>query len=129
MADRAQKTAAVRDILYTEITKRVPTVLINGPALQGEGRVANNLNISIPGLDAEMGVLALDAEGVAASTRSACSTGSDEPSHVMQALGVSGELSKTAIRLTLLPSATHKDAVRIAEALSQVVKRYGPGVQ
>ncbi|MEI7720005.1 MAG: cysteine desulfurase family protein [bacterium] len=141
---RAEKTAAMRDFLYTEIKKRIPDVLVNGPVLdlhlreaklhareekQNEKRelkkrVANNLNISIPGLDAEMAVIALDVEGVAVSTRSACNIGSDEPSHVIKALGVSGAMSKTAIRITLLPDLTKKDALYIAEALVKVVKRY-----
>ena len=130
---RAEKTAALRDFLYTEIKKRIPSVLVNGPALLREaklhaGRIANNLNISIPGLDAEMAVIALDAEGVAVSTRSACNIGSDEPSHVIKALGAEGALSKTAIRITLLPSVTKKDLLYIAEALSRVVKRYRASV-
>jgi cysteine desulfurase len=71
-----------------------------------------------------MAVIALDAEGVAASTRSACSPGNEEPSHVIQALGVPPELAGTAIRITFLPGATKNDALYIAEALKKVAKRY-----
>src|SRR3989338_4851841 len=77
---RATKTAAMRDYLWEEIKKLLPETILNGPKtwtprVQGHGvsnvRVANNLNISIPGLDAEMAVVSLDALGVSASTRRA----------------------------------------------------------
>jgi cysteine desulfurase len=133
--ERVQKVSAVRDYCFEEIKKRLPDVIVNGPAI-AEGallqedrrapsaRVANSLNISIPGLEAQMAVLALDAEGVAASTRSACTIGNDEPSHVIKALGISKELAGTAIRLTFLPSITKKEALYIAEALAKVAALY-----
>jgi len=130
---RAKKTAAVRDYLWEEIKKLLPETILNGPKtwtprVQGHGvsnvRVANNLNISIPGLDAEMAVVSLDALGVSASTRSACTIGDDEPSHVIKALGVSKEMAGTAIRLTLLPGATKSQARRIAAALKETADRY-----
>ena len=58
------------------------------------------------------------------STRSACNIGDEEPSHVIKALGVPAELAGTAIRLTLLPSATRADARRIAQALKETTDRY-----
>jgi cysteine desulfurase len=97
-------------------------VVVNGPAK--DGRVANNLNIAIPGLDAEMAVIGLDAEGIAVSTRSACNTGDESPSHVIQALGTPRELLKNAVRITLLPDATKGDVVAIAVALEKIAKRY-----
>jgi cysteine desulfurase len=121
--ERVQKVSAVRDYCFEEIKKRLPDVIVNGPSIDG-ARVANSLNISIPGLEAQMAVLALDAEGVAASTRSACTIGNDEPSHVIKALGVSKELAGTAIRLTFLPSITKKEALYIAEALAKVAALY-----
>ena len=81
-----------------------------------------------------MAVIALDAEGVAASTRSACSPGSEEPSHVIKALlendlGPTAALrAGTAIRITFLPSITKNDALYIAEALKKVAKRYKNGI-
>lgn len=117
------RTAAVRDFLWDEIKKLVPSVLLNGPAL-GAHRVANNLNVSVPGLEAQMAVVAMDALGVAVSTRSACSAGEEEPSHVMAALGVPKDLAGTAIRITLLPDATRDDAHTIATALAEAVQVY-----
>lgn len=121
---RAKKIAEVRDYLWSEIVRLLPDAVLNGPQLAGGKRVANNLNISIPKLDAEMAVVSLDALGVAASTRSACTIGDDEPSHVIKALGVSAEMAGTAIRLTLLPGATRRQARRIAEALKETADRY-----
>lgn len=121
-AETAEKVSEVRGHCFAEIKKLLPDVLLNGPTF--EHRAANNLNISIPGLDAQMAVIALNVEGVAASTRSACDVGGDEPSHVIQALGIPKELAGTAIRFTFLPTATKADASYIAESLAKVCKRY-----
>ena len=123
VAKRVKKITAVRDYLLQEITQLIPDVILNGP-LSGSTRVANNLNISVPGLDAEMAVVSLDALGISASTRSACTIGDDEPSHVIKALGVSKEMAGTAIRITLLPDATYAQARRIAAALKEPADRY-----
>ncbi len=121
---RAQKTAAIRDYCFAQIQKLIPDVLLNGPALTGGQRVANSLNISVPGLEAEMAVVSLDSLGVSASTRSACNIGSNEPSHVIKALGTPKELAGTAIRLTLLPDITKGEAQRIVDALKETADRY-----
>lgn len=124
---RAKKTAEVRDYLWSEIKKLIPDVILNGPKISEVRlrlRVVNNLNISIPGLEAEMAVISLDTLGIAASTRSACNIGSDEPSHVIKALGVPKEMAGTAIRLTLLPGATRSQMRRIAAALKETADRY-----
>ncbi len=122
--ERAKKTAEVRDFLWSEIRRLLPDAILNGPTLAGGNRAANSLNVSVPGLEAEMAVVSLDALGVAASTRSACTIGADEPSHVIKALGVSKEMAGTAIRLTLLPDATRAQARRIARALKETAARY-----
>ncbi len=119
----AAATAAVRDFLWEEIRRLLPDAVLLGPAMDA-GRVANNVNISIAGLDGQMAVIALDAMGIAASTRSACSEGDDAPSPTLLALGVSPEVAKTAVRLTLLPNATKQDAMRIASALEKIAQRY-----
>jgi cysteine desulfurase len=119
----AAHTARMRDYLWALITKSIPNAILNGPAL-GSTRVANNINVSVPGLEAQMAVIAMDALGVAVSTRSACSVGEDEPSHVIAALGGPPELGGTAVRITLLPSATRADVRRIARAFVEAEKRY-----
>lgn len=122
-ARNARTVAALREYVWQELKRAIPEVLLNGPKL-GPGRAANNLNVSVPGLEAQMAVLALDALGVAASTRSACSIGEQEPSHVIEALGIAPELSGTAVRITLLPGATRADARRIVRAFAEAAERY-----
>lgn len=127
VSKRTKRMEAVRDFLWSEIKRLMPEAILNGPALEGsarEGRVANNLNVSIPGLEADMAVVSMDALGVAVSTRSACNIGSEEPSHVIKALGVPQELAGTAIRITLLPDTTYAQARRIAQALFETAGRY-----
>jgi cysteine desulfurase len=119
---RAQKTAAVRDFLWNEIKKVLPDATLNGP--MGNTRIANNLNIAIPRLNGDMAVIALDAQGVAVSTRSACDTDDESPSHVLKALGLSAEQAKNSIRITLLPGATKSEARRIARALAKAAALY-----
>jgi cysteine desulfurase len=119
---RAKKAAAVRDFLWQEILTVEPDAVLHGPAW--EHRAPNNLNFSIPGLDGQMCVVAMDAAGVAISTRSACSTDDEEPSYVIAALGVPPKTAKEAVRITLLPDATKGEARRIAQALSEIATRY-----
>ncbi len=122
VAHRVKKVSSVRDYLLSEIKKVIPEAVLHGP--QKEGRVANNINISIPGLDGEMAVVSMDTLGVAISTRSACSTGNEEPSHVIAALGVEKSLANSAIRITLLPDVTYTHARRIVAALKETADRY-----
>lgn len=127
---RVRQVSAVRDQLWREITELIPDAVLNGPSLKAESsnlkakRVASNLNVSVPGLEAEMAVVSLDALGVSASTRSACNIGEQEPSHVIKALGVPPHMAGTAIRITLLPDATYGQARRIAAALFETATRY-----
>jgi cysteine desulfurase len=118
---RVQKISALRDHLIQEIRKNIPSAVLNGP--ENEGRVANNCNVSIPGVLGELLVVGLSARGVAASTRSACASEDEEPSHVLRALGVSPELAKSTVRITLLPDASRRDVQEIVNALVHVVRR------
>ncbi len=123
----AERVASVRDFLMNEIQRLVPASSIYG--VLGEWRVANNVNVRIPGLLGDMAVLALDVEGVAASTRSACSSDDEAPSHVIRALGATPQDAREAIRVSLLPSATRADARAIALALKKVVRRHSRVVE
>ncbi|TSC69609.1 MAG: cysteine desulfurase [Parcubacteria group bacterium Gr01-1014_56] len=120
--ERVRRISHVRNYALEEIQKRIPDVMLNGAV--GEERVANNINISIPGLNGDMAVVALNAEGIAVSTRSACDTDDEAPSHVLQAIGTKPERAKNSIRITLLPDATIDEAGQIAKTLSEVAARY-----
>ena len=129
---RAEKVSVVRDFLWNEIKRLIPDAILNGPSTSPSTplgttrsmRITNNISVSVPGLDGEMATIAMDARGIAVSTRSACNVGDEEPSHVIKAIGVPKPLAKTAIRITLLPDATRKDASRIATTLFDVAKKY-----
>lgn len=118
----APNIAAVRDLCIQDIRRLIPNAVLNGPS--GEARIANNINVSIPGLDGEMAALALDARGIAVSTRSACDTDEEAPSHVLAALGVSPKRAREAVRITFLPTATKRQARRIARELARAAGLY-----
>ncbi len=121
---RVKKVEAVRDALIKKLRTAISDVEFNGSMEAGK-RVANNLNIYIPGLDGETATLALDALGVCASTRAVCSVNSVHGSHVLDAIGASRERSIGAIRLTFLPTANKSDVQHIVQALVQARALYG----
>ena len=94
----AADTAALRDRLETGILDNVPGTVVNGDR---ERRVPNTTNISFEGVEAESLLIALDLEGVAVSTGSACSSGTLEPSHVLRAMGCSPHRTQSSIRFSL----------------------------
>jgi cysteine desulfurase len=88
----------LRDRLEREILARVPGTVVNGdPA----ARVPNTTNISFDGIEAESLLIALDLEGVAVSTGSACSSGSLEPSHVLRAMNLPSARARNSLRFSL----------------------------
>jgi len=94
----SRRLEVLRDLLQKQITDAIPKVIINGDQ---KHRLPHNLNLTLPGLDGEAAVLYLDNAGVQASTGSACSIGSDEPSHVLLAMGCSGDRANASLRFTL----------------------------
>lgn len=112
--DEAHRLEGLRDQLQQEILKAIPEVVVNGDQRH---RLPHNLNITLPGLDGESAVLYLDNAGLQASTGSACSIGSDEPSHVLLALGCTPAEANASLRFTLGKNTTQED---IAEA-SQII--------
>jgi len=89
---------ALRDHMIKEIEAKIPGSQLNGHPSQ---RLPNNVNFSFTGVEGEAILLGLDMAGIAASSGSACSSGSLEPSHVLLALGQSAELARGSLRLTL----------------------------
>ena len=96
-ADRA-RIAALRDRLEHGILAAVPGTLVNGAT---DRRVPNTTNISFDGVEAESLLIALDLEGFAVSTGSACSSGTLEPSHVLRAMGLPSHRTQNSIRFSL----------------------------
>ncbi len=96
----AAHTGELRDRLWNGILETIPDVRLSGP-FPGATRLSNNLNVSFRGVQGETALLGLDMQGVAASAGSACTTGNSEPSHVLQAIGLSNEEARASLRLTV----------------------------
>ena len=115
----AARLGALRDRLETGLLERVPDAAVNG---SGE-RVPNTTNVSFPGVEAEALLIALDLEGVAVSTGSACSSGTLEPSHVLRAMGLTPRRAQSSIRFSLGLGNTAADVERVLDVLPPLVAR------
>ncbi|MDQ3081199.1 MAG: cysteine desulfurase [Gemmatimonadota bacterium] len=122
MFDYRRHCATLRDRLWSGILKSVPHVTVNGP-LVPELRLPNNLNLSISGVEGETMLLSLDMHGVAASTGSACTTGSTEPSHVLRAMGLSDDACRSALRFTVGRGNTEAQIDATIDAIVESVAR------
>ena len=125
IAERGRETAvasctALRDRLIAGIEERVEGVTLNGHL---ERRLANNVNVSFEGIEAEPLLIGLDVAGVAASSGSACTAGSLEPSHVLRAIGLHDDLSRGSLRLTVGPENTVEEVDYVVDTLATLVPR------
>jgi len=114
--------ARLRDRLADGVFAAIPEATLNGPT-DASLRLANNLNISIPGIQGETLLLSLDVLGVAASAGSACTTGNTEPSHVLRAMGLSDDACRSALRFTVGRSNTEQQIDDAIDALVESVER------
>ncbi|MDD4980175.1 MAG: cysteine desulfurase NifS [Candidatus Omnitrophica bacterium] len=120
MADEAKLQMRLRDKLLKEIQNRIPEVYLNGHPQQ---RLPNNVNFSIKYIEGESMLLNLDMLGIAASTGSACTSTSLEPSHVLLAIGLPHEIAHGSLRLTLGRWTKEEDIDYLLECLPQVVEK------
>ena len=125
IAERSRETAvasctALRDGIIAGIEERVEGVTLNGHAAR---RLPNNVNVSFEGIEAEPLLIGLDVAGVAASSGSACTAGSLEPSHVLRAIGLHDDLSRGSLRLTVGPENTAEEADYVVNAIATLVPR------
>lgn len=110
----------LRDKFYTQVNEAIPRVFLNG---HPQKRLASHLNLSFQGVEGEALLLSLDLKGVAASSGSACTSGSIDPSHVLSAMGIKPELAQSSIRFTLGKDNTEADVDYTAEILPEIVHR------
>ncbi len=120
MTGSASKIGALRDRLEAGVLAGVPDTAVNGAR---DRRVPNTTNISFEGLEAESLLIALDLEGVAVSTGSACSSGSLEPSHVIKAMGLPHHRGTSSIRFSLGLGNTVEDVDFVIGTLPALVDR------
>ncbi|HXF51937.1 MAG TPA: cysteine desulfurase family protein [Dehalococcoidia bacterium] len=112
----------LRDRLLEEVPARVRGAHITGP-LDRSRRLPNNASFCIEGVEGEAVLIQLDLEGFAASSGSACTTASLEPSHVLTAMGLPEDLARGSLRLTVGKDNTHEEVDRLLEALPRIVER------
>ena len=116
-AKRAEKISSLRDQGIALLLKELPGTVLNGPA--GEDRLANNINISLPGFDTEYAVVYLDTHGVAASTKSACAGAGGGESAVVKEISNDAARASSTIRFTLGPDSSLSDIARAASILQR----------
>lgn len=116
----AEKIRALRDRLIGGVLKNIPSARLNGSS---EFCLPNNVNICFPGVDAESLIIALDQEGIAVSSGSACSTRAIKPSHVLLALGLSEKDARSSVRITLGRYTTEREIAAPLKALPGLVKK------
>jgi cysteine desulfurase len=120
LEQEARRVAALRDRLEAGVLARVPGTDVNGAR---EPRVPNTTNISVDGVEAEALLIALDLQGVAVSTGSACSSGALEPSHVLRAMGLTAHRTQNSIRFSLGAGNTADEVDYVLERLPGIVER------
>jgi cysteine desulfurase len=120
MAEEASRLAALRDRLEQRILETVPGTAVNGDP---DTRVPNTSNVSFDRIEAESLLIALDLEGVAVSTGSACSSGTLEPSHVLKAMGLPAHRTQNSIRFSLGSANTEAEVDRVVAVLPGVVDK------
>ncbi|CAA9261283.1 MAG: Cysteine desulfurase [uncultured Chthoniobacterales bacterium] len=117
------REAALRDQLWRAIAIACPTARQNGEVDQ---RLANTLNVSFPGVSSETMLMALDLEGVCASSGSACMVGSVMASHVLLAMGHAAESAASAVRFSLGRQTTPEEIAAAADAIQRILARLSP---
>ena len=120
LAREQEREARLRDELWMRISQNIPDAKQNG---EGAPRLANTLNVSLLGLDSEMLLIALDLEGVCASSGSACMVGSVVASHVLLAMGLPVERARSAVRFSLGKWTTADEIKEAGDAVHKIVER------
>jgi len=120
MGKEIKKLTYLRDKLIKGILERIDHTRLNGHPVK---RLPNNVNISVDFVEGESMCLNLDLEGISVSTGSACSSTSNEPSHVLLAIGLPPELAYGSLRLTLGKWTTEEEIGRVLEVLPPIVAK------
>ena len=120
LAAEAIRLSALRDRLEAGILAAVPGTAVNGAR---DARVPNTTNISFDRVEAESLLIALDLEGVAVSTGSACSSGTLEPSHVLRAMGLPTHRTQNSLRFSLGLFSNDEEVDRVIEVLPRLVEK------
>ena len=118
--ETAKRAARLRDKIIAGIQERIPRTRLNGHPTR---RLPNNVNVSFEDVEGEPILLGLDFAGICASSGSACSSASLEPSHVLTAIGLPANLAQGSLRITVGRENTEEDADYLIETLAGLVER------
>lgn len=120
MEERSEKERRMRDYLIERIEKEIPYCRLNGDRSR---RLPNNINVSFQFIEGESLLIMLDMRGICASSGSACTSGSLDPSHVLLAIGLPHEIAHGSLRLTLSEENTREEMDTTVTAVKEIVER------
>ncbi|MCI9604654.1 MAG: cysteine desulfurase NifS [Ruminococcus sp.] len=119
MEERTAREREVRDYMISRIEKEIPYCRLNGDRTM---RLPNNVNFSFRFVEGESLLIRLDRKGICASSGSACTSGSLDPSHVLLAIGLPHEIAHGSLRMTLSEETTKEDADYVVDALKEIIQ-------
>lgn len=120
MDERIEKESTLRDYMISRILEEIPYVKLNGHKTK---RLPNNVNVSFQFVEGESLLIMLDMKGICASSGSACTSGSLDPSHVLLAIGLPHEIAHGSLRLTLGDETTKEDVDYVIDQLKEIVEK------
>lgn len=120
LSQRSRKEAELRDHLIKRLEKEIPHCRLNGDR---ERRLSNNVNIVFRFIEGESMLIMLDGKGICASSGSACTSGSLDPSHVLLAIGLPHEIAHGSLRLTVSEENTVEEMDYVVDAVKEIVER------
>lgn len=120
LEEKMQKEIGLRDYLISRIEAEIPYCRLNGDRKK---RLPNNVNFSFQFIEGESMLILLDSKGIAASSGSACTSGSLDPSHVLLAIGLPHEIAHGSLRLTLSEENTKEELDYVVEQLTAILER------
>jgi len=120
MAPDINMLSELAEYFIDRITSVIPDVYLNGSR---QDRIPPTVNLGFKGVDGESVVIALDLEGVAVSSGSACTSGTTEPSHVLTAMGIPADIARGAIRFSMGRTTTRKQLDFVLSKLTPIIER------
>ena len=120
MEENSRKISEIRNHLIERVLNEIPFSRLNG---HREQRLANNVNFCFRFIEGESLLIMLDQKGICASSGSACTSGSLDPSHVLLAIGLPHEIAHGSLRLSLSEKNTMEEADYVADCLKTIVER------
>ena len=120
MQEEEKRLKNLTETFYKKVIERIPDVFMNGHSVL---RIPNTMNLSFKGVEGESIILNLDLKGIGVASGSACTSGSLEPSHVLSAMGVPGDLAQSSLRFSFGRSNTMQDVDYVVELLPEIISK------